>query len=129
MENQTVKREEPDTYELSQYLSPQSYMAKYLVVVAEEGEASEVMHFISLDEARTAFGEVASDHGYEPEEINKSGHYNVSIWQWTEDRYEKIYPLAADFYRSGLDESRGLCKGNSPASLNNSSRRRGRKQL
>jgi len=91
MENQTGKGEEPDPYKLSQYLSPQSYMAKYLVVVTEGGEASEVMHFISFDDAETAFGEVAHDHGCDPEEINKSDYYDVSIWKWTEDRYEKIY--------------------------------------
>jgi len=85
------KREEPDPFELSQYLSPQSYMAKYLIVVAEGGEASEVMHFISFHDAKTAFGEVACDHGYEPEEINNSDYYDVSIWEWTEARYLKIY--------------------------------------
>ena len=91
MKNQTGKREESAPYELCQYLSPQSYMAKYLVVVVEKGVTDEVMHFISLDEAKTAFLEVAYDHGYEPEEINKSDHYDVSIWKWTEGRYEKIY--------------------------------------
>ena len=91
MENQAGKREEPTPYELNQYLLPQSYMAKYLVVVMDRGIASEVMHFISFDEAKTAFGEVAHDHGYEPEEINRSDYYDVSIWEWTENRYEKIY--------------------------------------
>jgi len=56
MENQTGKREEPTPYELNQYLSPQSYMAKYLVVVVERGITSEVMHFISFDDAKTAHG-------------------------------------------------------------------------
>ena len=46
-------------------------MVKYLVVVVDKGITSEVMHLISLDEAKTAFGEVAHDHGYEPKEINK----------------------------------------------------------
>ena len=91
MENQAGKKEKPDPYELSRYLSPQSCMAKYLVVVVEKGITSEVMHFISFDEAKTAFVEVASDHGYKHEEINKSDYYDVSIWGWTEDRYEKIY--------------------------------------
>jgi len=91
MENQTEKREEPTPYELNQYLSPQSYMAKYLVVVVDRGITSEVMHFISFDDAKTAFGEVAYDHGYKPEEINKSDFCDVSIWEWTEDRYEKMY--------------------------------------
>jgi hypothetical protein len=85
------KREEPTPYELNQYLSPQSFMAKYLVVVVEKGITSEVMHFISFNDAKTAFGEVAHDHGYEPEEINNSDYYDVSIWGWTEDKYQKIY--------------------------------------
>lgn len=91
MENETGKREEPTPYELNQYLSPQSFMAKYLVVVVEGGKPSEVLHFISFNDAKTSFGEVAYDHGYEPEEINKSDYYDVSIWEWTEGRYEKIY--------------------------------------
>ncbi len=85
------KREEPTPYELNQYLSSQSFMAKYLVVVVEGGKPGEVMHFISFDDAKTSFEEVAHDHGYEPEEINKSDYYDVSIWEWTEDRYQKIY--------------------------------------
>jgi len=67
------------------------HMTKYLAVVVDRGITSEVMHFISFDEARTAFGEVAHDHGYEPEETNESDYYDVSIWEWTEDRYHKIY--------------------------------------
>ena len=85
------KREDPHPYELNQYLSPQSFMAKYLVVAVEMGITSEVMHFISFDDAKTSFEEVAHDHGYEPEEINRSDYYDVSIWEWTEDKYEKIY--------------------------------------
>ncbi len=85
------KREEPTPYDLINYLSPQSFIAKYLVVVVEKGITSEVMHFISFDEAKTSFGEVAHDHGYEPGEINNSDYYDVSIWEWTEDRYQKIY--------------------------------------
>jgi len=76
------KREKPTPYDLINYLSPQSFLAKYLVVVVEKGITGEVMHFISFDEAK---------NGYEPEEINKSDYYDVSIWEWTEDRYQKIY--------------------------------------
>ena len=91
MEDLAAKSEEPTPYELSQYLSPQSYMAKYLVVVVDRGITSEVMHFISFNDAKTSFEEVAHDHSYEPEEINESDYYDVSIWEWTEDRYLKIY--------------------------------------
>ena len=62
-----------------------------MVVVVDRSITSEVMHFVSLDEAKAAYGEVANDFGYEPEEINGSGLCNLSVWQWTEDRYEKIY--------------------------------------
>ena len=65
-------------------------MAKYLVVVVDRGITSEVMHFISFHDAKTSFEEVAYDHGYEPEEINKSDYYDLSIWECTEDRYKKI---------------------------------------
>jgi hypothetical protein len=65
-------------------------IAKYLVVVVERDMASEVNYFNSLKEVKQAFGEIAHDYGYEPGEINGSGYYNVSIWEWTEDRYEKV---------------------------------------
>jgi len=91
MKDLTGIRKDLMEHELIKYRSPQSYMAKYLVVVVDMGITSEVMHHISFDDAKTAFGEVAYDHGCEPEEINKSNHYNVSIWEWTEDRYIKIY--------------------------------------
>lgn len=73
------------------YETPKPCIAKYLVVVTDRGMTSEVMHFLSPEEAKTAFGEIANDHGYEPEEINRSDRYDVSIWKWTEDRYEKVF--------------------------------------
>ncbi len=68
----------------------QPYVAKYLVIVADRGMTSEVDYFKSLKEAKRAFGEIAHDYGYKPSEINGSDKYDVSIWKWTEDRYEKI---------------------------------------
>ena len=65
-------------------------IAKYLVVVVDRGMASEVNYFDSREEAERAFGEIARDYGYEPEEINGSDYYDVSIWEWTEDRYERV---------------------------------------
>ena len=59
----------------------------------DRGIASEVNYFNSLKEAKKGFGEIARDYGYEPEEINGSECYDVSIWKWTEERYERI-----DFY-------------------------------
>jgi hypothetical protein len=64
-------------------------IAKYLVVVVSKGMTSEVNYFTSLKEAKRAFNEIAHDYGYEPEDINASDRYDVSIWEWTEDRYEK----------------------------------------
>jgi len=55
--------------------------------------AREINHFISLKEAKRALGEIACDYGYEPEEINVSDKYDVSIWKWKEERYERT-----DFY-------------------------------
>ena len=73
------------------YKLPQPCIAKYLVVVVDRGMASEVNYFNSLKEVKRVFGEIAHDYGYEPEEINGSDKYDVSIWKWTEDRYEKVY--------------------------------------
>ncbi len=39
------------------------------------------MRFISFDDAKNSFGEVAHEHGYEPKEINNSDYYDVSIWE------------------------------------------------
>ncbi|MBI3398467.1 MAG: hypothetical protein HY026_04460 [Deltaproteobacteria bacterium] len=71
---------------------PRPCIAKYLVVIANKGMTSEVNYFDSLKEANQAFGEIANDYGYEPDEINSSDYHDVSIWKWTEDRYEKVFP-------------------------------------
>mgnify|MGYP001559873815 CR=1 FL=1 len=68
----------------------QPCITKYLVVVVDRGMTSEVNYFNSLKEAKRAFEEIAHDYGYEPEEINVSDKYDVSIWKWTEERYEKV---------------------------------------
>jgi hypothetical protein len=73
------------------YQMPQPCDAKYLVVVVDRGMTSEVNYFTSLKEAKRAFNEIAHDYGYLPKEINSSDKYDVSIWEWTEDRYKKIY--------------------------------------
>jgi hypothetical protein len=64
--------------------------AKFLVVVVNRGMTSEVNYFNSLKEANRAFGEIAHDYDYKPSEINSSDKYDVSIWEWTEDRNKKI---------------------------------------
>jgi hypothetical protein len=70
---------------------PQPVMAKYLLVVSDRGMTSEVNHFTSFKEAKRAFGKIARDHGYKPSEINASDKYDVSIWEWKENKYENIY--------------------------------------
>jgi hypothetical protein len=72
----------------------QPYAAKYLVIVADRGMTGEVNYFNSLKEAKRAFCAIAHNHGYKPSEINGSDKYDVSIWEWIEDRYEKIYYYA-----------------------------------
>jgi hypothetical protein len=79
-----------DTDLVIMYHLPQQHDAKYLVVVADRGMTSEINHFTSLTEAKRTFGEIAHDYGYKPSEINSSDKYDVSIWKWTENRYEKI---------------------------------------
>lgn len=84
---QKSKTQNPEfiTYEM-----PKSCIAKYLVVVVDRGMASEINHFGSFKDAKQVFDEIASDHGCEPETVNKSGYYDVSIWRWTENRYVRL---------------------------------------
>ena len=88
--NKKTKKSTTKNADVITYKLPQPCIAKYLVVVVDRGMASEVNYFDSLEEAKRVFGEIARDYGYEPEEINGSDKYDVSIWKWTEDRYEKV---------------------------------------
>jgi hypothetical protein len=65
--------------------------AKYLVVVIDRGITNEVIHVNSMKEAKRLFGKIARDRRYKPSEINASDKYDVSIWEWKENKYEKIY--------------------------------------
>lgn len=85
------KRTTTETTTIIQNQDSSLFAAKYLVLVVDRGMASEVNFFDSFEEAKRAFGEIAHDHGYKPSEINGSDKYDVSIWGWTEDRYEKVY--------------------------------------
>lgn len=91
--NKKTKKSTTKNADVITYKVPQPCIAKYLVVVVDRGMASEVNYFNSLKEAKRVFGEIARDYGYEPEEINESDKYDISIWEWTEDRYERT-----DFY-------------------------------
>jgi len=70
---------------------PQACDAKYLVVVADRGMTSEINHFGTLKEAKRTFREIANDYGYRPSEMNGSDKYDVSIWKWTEERYQRVH--------------------------------------
>jgi hypothetical protein len=70
---------------------PQKYDVKYLVVVVDRGMTSDVNYFNSFKEAKRAFGEIAHDYGYRPSEINASEKYDVSIWKWTDERYQRVH--------------------------------------
>lgn len=84
------KRTTTETTTIIQNQDSSLFAAKYLILVVDRGMATEVNYFDSLNEAKRAFGEIAHDHGYKPSEINASDKYDVSIWKWTEDRYEKV---------------------------------------
>jgi len=72
------------------YRMPNTYDAKFLIVAAEGGKVIEINHFGSFKDAKQVFDEISSDHGCEPETVNKSGYYDVSIWRWTENRYLRL---------------------------------------
>jgi hypothetical protein len=66
-------------------------VARYLLVVVERGMTSVVNHFNSLEEAERAFNEIANVFGYKPGAINGSDFHEVSVWEWMEGKYEKVY--------------------------------------
>lgn len=72
------------------YQSCKQNLAKYLVVFVNRGMTSEVHYFSTLRKAKTAFEKIAREHKYKPLEINGSDYYDVSIWEWTKNGYEKI---------------------------------------
>jgi len=59
-------------------------------VVVDRGMTTEINHFGTLREAKRIFREIAGDYQYRLSEINRSNRLDVSIWKWTENRYEKI---------------------------------------
>jgi hypothetical protein len=79
-----------DTGLVITYHLPQQHDAKYIVVVVDRGKTVEINHFGTLKESKRIFEEIAGDYKYRPSKINSSGRLDVSIWKWTENRYEKI---------------------------------------
>jgi hypothetical protein len=72
------------------YEMPKPCNAKFMIVAAEDGKVIEINHFDCFKDAKQVFDEIASDHCCEPETVNKSGFYDVSIWCWTENRYVRL---------------------------------------
>jgi len=79
-----------DTSLIITYQLPEACDAKYLVVVVDRGKTLEINHFGTLKESKRIFEEIAGDYRYRPSKVNSSGRLDVSIWKWTENRYEKI---------------------------------------
>jgi len=73
------------------YHLPQQHDAKYLVVVVDRGKTVEINHFGTLKESKRIFEEIASDYRYRFSEINSSNRLDVSIWEWTEERYQRVH--------------------------------------
>lgn len=69
----------------------QQCVAKYLIIVVNRGMASEINYCNSLKEAKRIFVKIAHVYRYEPEEINGSDYYDVSIWEWKDGRYENTH--------------------------------------
>ena len=61
------------------WLMPNPCDAKFLIVAAEGGKVVEINHFGSFKDAKQVFDEIVSDHLCEPETVNKSGYYDISI--------------------------------------------------
>ena len=70
---------------------PKPCDAKYLVVLVDRGMMSEINYFGTLKEAKRIFGEIAHDYGYRPSEINASDKYDISIWRWMKERFQRVH--------------------------------------
>ena len=70
---------------------PQQHDAKYVIVVVDRGKTVEINHFGTLKEAKRIFGEIAGDYRYILSEINSSNRLDGSIWEWTEERYQRVH--------------------------------------
>jgi len=82
-------KKKPDefTYQLSQ----NPLVAKYLLVMVNQGMTSLVNHFNSLEEAEKAFNEITNYLSSKPRLVSDSDYHEVSLWEWTDDKYEKVF--------------------------------------
>jgi hypothetical protein len=86
-EDSFKKNREEFTYQLSN----NPLVAKYLLVMVNQGMASLVNHFNSLEEAEKAFNEITSNLRSKTGLLSSSDYHEVSIWEWREGKYEKVY--------------------------------------
>jgi hypothetical protein len=82
-------KKKPDefTYQLSQ----NPLVAKYLLVMVNQGMTSLVNHFNSLEEAERAFNEITNYLSSKPGLLSDSEYHEVSLWEWTDNKYEKVF--------------------------------------
>jgi len=77
--------------EFSYQLSNNPLVAKYLLVMVDQGMTSMVNHFNSLEEAEKALNKITNDLSRKPGSSSGSDYKEVSLWEWTEGKYEKVY--------------------------------------
>lgn len=77
--------------DITYQLSHNPLVAKYLLVMVNLGMTSLVNHFSSLEEAEKAFNEITNDLRCKPGSLSGSDCSEVSLWEWTEGKYEKVY--------------------------------------
>ncbi len=77
--------------EFAYQLSNNPLVAKYLLVMVSQGMTSLVNHFNSLEEAEKAFNEITNDLRSKASLFSSSEYHEVSVWEWREGRYEKVY--------------------------------------
>jgi len=88
MGEESFKRKTDEfTYQLSQ----NPLVAKYLLVMVNQGMTSLVNHFNSLEEAEKAFNEITNYLSSKPRLVSDSDYHEVSLWEWTDNKYEKVF--------------------------------------
>jgi hypothetical protein len=88
MGEESFKRKTDEfTYQLSQ----NPLVAKYLLVMVNQGMTSLVNHFNSLEEAEKAFNEITNYLSSKPGLSSDSDYHEVSLWEWTDNKYEKVF--------------------------------------
>lgn len=77
--------------EFTYHLSNNPLVAKYLLVMVSGGMTSLVNRFNSLEEAEKAFNEITNNLRTKAGLLSSSEYHEVSVWEWREGKYEKVY--------------------------------------